>query len=173
MDRKTYIKILNENLSRLPAAQKEDILKEIDQHINDALANGEKEEAVLSRLGDPKLLARACAAEYYVAKNNFLKALPFLMSTAFSGLFIVPFLACSLIGFGAGAVVSTVAGIMRFLGAAWIPMTFLYMPVPQVWSIPFALMIALVFALIAFLSGKCLLKYCKRVISGYKDRVGI
>ena len=59
-----YLDELQRQLVRLPATERDDAVREISSHITDALAGGLPLAAILSRLGEPALLARAYESDY-------------------------------------------------------------------------------------------------------------
>ncbi|SHJ42067.1 Uncharacterized membrane protein [Clostridium cavendishii DSM 21758] len=170
MDKNSYIKELTKNLSSLPKEEKEDVLREIEQNINDALAAGENEADILYRLGNPKMLAKAYMGDYYIKQNKFLKCIPFFIFTGFSSLFIVPFCGALAFGFGIGSIALIIGGILRTLGATWITMLWYNEPLPQSLSLLYAIPLAIIFFLIAYLNFKLLKAYFKRISASYKRR---
>ena len=63
-----YLDELRRLLSRLPQAERDDAVKEIGAHISEARRAGLPLAAVLARLGDAALLARAYEADYLLAQ---------------------------------------------------------------------------------------------------------
>jgi F-type H+-transporting ATPase subunit beta len=59
-----YLDALSRQLGRLPAAEREDAVREIAAHIADAQQGGLPLAAILARLGEPALLARAYESDY-------------------------------------------------------------------------------------------------------------
>ncbi|MBV8719207.1 MAG: F0F1 ATP synthase subunit beta [Chloroflexi bacterium] len=59
-----YLDELTRQLARLPDAEREDAVREIEAHIADARRSGTPLAVVLSRLGDPSLLARAYESDF-------------------------------------------------------------------------------------------------------------
>jgi F-type H+-transporting ATPase subunit beta len=59
-----YLDELSRQLGRLPAAEREDAVREIAAHIADAHQSGMPLAAILARLGEPALLARAYESDY-------------------------------------------------------------------------------------------------------------
>lgn len=171
MNKKAYIHALRENLRGLPAEQKEDIITEIQQHIDDTIAAGKDESEVLRRLGDPKGLAESLAGEYYVENNRLLKAIPFFASKGAAGFFMVFVFGGMALLFGTGAVASVIGGIMRSFGNMDVEMTMFNMQVPQALSIPVSLVTAGLLAGLAFLCYRVLRNYFVRVVSEYKKRM--
>jgi hypothetical protein len=171
MDKKVYINKLRENLKGLPAEQREDIIKEIEQHIADTVAAGKEESVVLDRLGAPEVLAKSLAGEYYVKNNSILKAIPFFVSTSIKSFFMVFLFGGLALLFGAGAIGSTIGGIMRTFGNNTINMTMFNMNVPRILSIPVGLLTAALLAVPAYLCCRTLKRYFFRVASDYKKNL--
>lgn len=170
MDRKSYIKELTKNLSSLPKEEKEDVLREIEQNITDALYAGENEADILYRLGNPKTLAKAYMGDYYIKQNKIFKCIPFFIFIGFSSLFIVPFCGGLAVSFGIGSVALIIGGILRTLGATWINMIWNGESLPQSLSLLYAVPCAIIFFLIAYLNLKLLKAYFKRIVCSYKRR---
>ena len=171
MDKKTYISTLRENLKGLPAENREDIIREIGQHIDDTVAAGKEESVVLDRLGAPEDLAKSLAGEYYVKNNSILKAIPFFMSTSIKSLYMVFLFGGMALLFGFGAIGSTIGGIMRAFGNETITMTMFSMNVPQILSIPVGLLTAALMAVLAYLCCRILKRYFLRVANDYKQNL--
>lgn len=171
MNKEAYIHALRENLRGLPAEQQEDIIAEIEQHMDDTIASGKSEDELLRRLGDPKDLAKSLAGEYYVEKNSLLKAIPFFASKGAASFFMIFMFGGMALLFGAGAVASIIGGIMRTFGNAAVEMTMFNLQVPQILSIPASLFTAALLAGLAFLCYRVLRNYFVRVVSDYKKRI--
>jgi lipopolysaccharide export LptBFGC system permease protein LptF len=65
-----YLQQLARGLSPLPAAEREDIVREWSGHIDDLLASGESAETVLTRLGEPAAVAAAMVEERLVTVDQ-------------------------------------------------------------------------------------------------------
>ncbi|MCX7207158.1 MAG: DUF1700 domain-containing protein [Proteobacteria bacterium] len=63
MNQDEFLKQLSLGLERLPATEREDILRDYRAYFNDALADGRIEADVAAALGDPQRLARELMAE--------------------------------------------------------------------------------------------------------------
>lgn len=170
MDKKTYINELRENLKELPEEQKEDIVREIEQHIADSIAAGREESVVLDRLGTSKVLAKSLAGEYYAKNNRILKAIPFFMSTGLESFLMVFLFGGLALLFGAGIIGSIVGGIMRTFGNTTVNMTMFNIEVPRIMSIPAGLLTAALLLALAYLCCRILSKYFLRVANNYKKR---
>ncbi len=171
MDKKTYINKLRENLKGLPAEQKEDIIREIEQHIADTVAAGKEESVVLGRLGAPKDLAKSLAGEYYVKSNRILKAIPFFVSTSIESFFMVFLFGGLALLFGTGTIGSVVGGIMRTFGNETVNMTMFNMDVPRILSIPAGLLTAAILVVLTYLCCRALKRYFFRVADNYKKQL--
>ncbi len=171
MDKITYINELKKSLKWLPVEQKEDIVREIEQNISDALAAGKKESFVIGRLGNPKLLAKSLAGEYYVKNNSIIKAIPFFLSAGFGSFFMVFVFGGMVLLFSAGAIGSIAGGIMRAFGNEAVNITIFNMDAPRILSIPTGLLTAGVLFCLAYFCCRVLKKYFIRVASEYKKRI--
>jgi uncharacterized membrane protein len=63
MNRETFIRKLQAGLTGIPAAAKEDIVRDYEAHFADGAAQGRTEEEVAQALGDPARLARELRVE--------------------------------------------------------------------------------------------------------------
>ena len=63
MTKSEYLKILRQNLSHLPSTEAEEVLRDQEEYISDAIRGGRSEADVLKGLGDPKHLAQSLSAE--------------------------------------------------------------------------------------------------------------
>ncbi|WP_324824631.1 DUF1700 domain-containing protein [Sinanaerobacter sp. ZZT-01] len=169
MDKITYIKELKKNLKGLPMEQREDMLREIEQHIADAIAAGKEESFVIARLGNPEILAKSLAGEYYAENNNILKAIPFFVSAGIGSFFMVFLFGGMALLFSAGAVGSIVGGIMRTLGSERVNMTMFNMEVPRILSIPTGLLTAAFLFVLVYLCCRTLKRYFIRVANAWKE----
>ena len=64
MNKSVFLKQLTGHLSKMSKAEKDDILSDFEEYFACAARDGEDEQAVCVRLGDPKKIAK----EYYVQK---------------------------------------------------------------------------------------------------------
>lgn len=64
---KPYLDRIARGLDRLPAAEREDVLREIRSHLEDGLAAGEPASVLLERMGAPESVAEAMLSERLVA----------------------------------------------------------------------------------------------------------
>ena len=129
MNRDWFLRTLREGLSRLPAAEREDILADYAAHFDDAKTAGRSEEEVAQALGDPARLAREWRAETGLRRweNQRSPATFFALLVALGGLaaFDLVFLLPLLLAFGLVALVAgfvliifCVVGIALLLSAA-------------------------------------------------------
>jgi len=63
MNRETFIRKLQAGLAGVPAAAREDIVRDYEAHFSDGQAQGRREEEVAQALGDPVRLARELRVE--------------------------------------------------------------------------------------------------------------
>ena len=65
MNREAFLKRLSAHLSKMTKAERDDILRDFEEYFDCAVKDGEDEQTICSRLGDPKKIAK----EYFVQKN--------------------------------------------------------------------------------------------------------
>lgn len=63
MKKADYINEIRNNLRNMPSGEVEDIIRDQEEHIREAMAAGRSEEDVIARLGDPKAFAANLTAE--------------------------------------------------------------------------------------------------------------
>lgn len=171
MDKGTYINELRENLKGLPEEQKEDIIREIAQHIADSIEAGKDESVVIERLGNSKVLANSLAGEYYAKNKRILKAIPFFMSTGMKSFLMVFIFGGMILLFGVGAIGSIVGGVMRTFGNPTVNMTLFNIEAPRILSMPVGLLTAAILMALTYLCGHILIKYFLRVANNCKKRL--
>ncbi len=66
----TYLTELRQHLSRLPEAEREDILRDQEEFFREALLSGRTEADVIGSLGDPKQLAKTLIAESRISASE-------------------------------------------------------------------------------------------------------
>lgn len=127
MKKQDFLNQLRKELDGLPSIDLEDILRDQEEMINDAIASGRDEEAVIKSFGDPKDLAKSLKAEIKIekavdekqiskqARNLFAAVGALLVLAPFNLIFVLgPFLAIMGILF-AGWVVTLVFGLLAFV----------------------------------------------------------
>lgn len=98
MTRQAYLDDLTRLLRKLPAEDVAELIRDYDEHIRLASEHGVDETEVFKRLGDPKIVAKAVIAEYYLGLANttkrprpLLRAILASISLGFiNGLIVVP-----------------------------------------------------------------------------------
>lgn len=75
MKRQDFIKNLRNELFGIPMVDIEDIIRDQEEMINDALKAGRTEESIIQSFGDPKELARSLKAEIKIERANDEKKL--------------------------------------------------------------------------------------------------
>ena len=176
-----YLSDLEAALSRLQPDQRRDALNEIEAHFTDASAAGAPPDEVIARLGPPRLLAAALVAETLdkreesgaVKAFRVLVGSIFITGASFTSLMVVPLLAAAAFLFGLSAVLSPIAGVVRTFGATWIQIDLgPGRSLPDEWSIPFTLGLAIVCAAIALGAYKLLRIYLRLAARGYRAVLG-
>src|SRR3977135_4102747 len=178
MDERTtrYIGELQHELRKLPARDREDALREIRSHLQEASDSGTPSPLTLARLGSPRNLAAAYMGDYLSARESSLptRALrvaavgAYVFGTTFSSLFIVPTLAASALAFGIARVVTPILGLMRTFGATWIRMDVPGYSIPTALSFPGGLVIGVVCIGIAALSLTLLRLYLQLLVRSFR-----
>jgi len=174
MNRNEYLRIFYERLHFLPEEERVDAVREIESNMAESLSSGVPEAVILSRLGDPRKLAKAYKSEYIMDKGNsrslrwFGQMIAFYCTSGLLSLFVVPLLATIAYGFGFCAVLSLLGGAVRSFGVSWINMSLGEgLEVPYAWSLPFGALMAVIIGGIAWISRKYLLLYMKFVSKQY------
>ena len=174
---KAYLADLEVALSRLRPEQRQDALREIESHFADATAAGASSDELIARLGPPRLLAAALIADGLEQSHDSIPlrvwkvigSSLFIAGTSFTSVIVVPLLATLAIGFGLIAALSPIAGVLRTFGATWIQIDLgPGRSLPNEWSIPFMLGLAVVCAGVAFGAYKLLRLYLGLVSRGYR-----
>lgn len=171
-----YIGELEHELKRLPARDREDALREIRSHLQEASDSGAPSPLTLARLGSPRNLAAAYMGEYLSARESSLptRALRvaavggYVFGTTFSSLFVVPTLAASALAFGIAGIVTPVLGLMRTFGATWVHMDLPGHSIPTALSFPIALVIGVLCIGIAALSVAGLRLYLQLLVRSFR-----
>jgi uncharacterized membrane protein len=171
-----YMGELEQELRKLPARDREDALREIRSHLQEASDSGTPSPLTLARLGSPRNLAAAYMGDYLSARESSLptRALrvaavgAYVFGTTFSSLFVVPILAISAITFGIAGVVTPILGLMRTFGATWIQMDVPGHSIPTSLSFPVGLVIGVVCIGIAALSVAVLRLYLQLLVRSFR-----
>ncbi|MEO3947880.1 DUF1700 domain-containing protein [Gorillibacterium sp. CAU 1737] len=169
-NRETYLNAFGERLRHLPEEERLDAIREIDSTIFDGISDGLSEAAILNRLGDPVRLAKAYQSDYFLQREwksplrNIWLMISFYSTTGLLSAMVVPLLATITYGFGFCAAVTPLAGLLRTFGVNWISMSLAgENDVPAIWSLPYALVVALFLGAIAYGTRKLLHRYFRFV----------
>ncbi len=109
-----YLGKVSAKLNRLPVTEKEEILKEITNHIHEAVSRQESLQNVLDKLGSPSKLAGSYTALYDLEKsrsNHVLHNVSFFLSTGLTSVIVIPLLFILSILFAIAAAVSLVISV--------------------------------------------------------------
>lgn len=93
-----YLDKIDRHLRPMPAAERADIIKEIQSQMLELQSDGVSDEEITRRLGDPKELARAYLGDALENSSGFsigrlLTVCAFYSVVSFSGMFVIPTLA--------------------------------------------------------------------------------
>ncbi|MEQ1721653.1 MAG: DUF1700 domain-containing protein [Pseudobdellovibrio sp.] len=86
MKKQDFINQLKTELQGLPATEINDIIRDQEEMISDAIAAGRTEEEIVNSLGEPKELARSLKAEFKIDKATEESNLPLQVKGAFGAL---------------------------------------------------------------------------------------
>ncbi|MEC0208304.1 DUF1700 domain-containing protein [Paenibacillus ehimensis] len=174
---RAYLEKLYQLLQKMPEDERLDAIREIESHIAEGVANGQSEDAILARLGDPRMLAKAYRSEYMMEKGrgrsfkDVMIMAGFYCSTGLLSIMVIPVLATIAYGFGFCAVLVLLAGFIRTLGigATWIQMSLgPGMEVPTEWSMVFSTIVGGIIGGIAYVSWRGLRLYMSFLSASYK-----
>lgn len=173
---RAYLEKLNRYLEKLPDEERMDAVMEIESHIAEGIAKGQPEAVILSRLGDPRKLAKAYRSEHLMGHlkvksfRDVLAQIGFYCTTGLLSVMVIPVLATIAYGFGLCAILMLIAGILRTFGATWINMGFgPGMEVPAEYSIVVSVVAGGIIGGIAFFSWIGLKKYLVFLSTQYRQ----
>ncbi|WP_034671252.1 DUF1700 domain-containing protein [Ectobacillus panaciterrae] len=172
---KFYLDMLYQHLRKLPEDERLDAVREIESHIVEGVHNGQQEDVILTKLGDPRKLAKAYRSEYILQRrsnrsvSNVFAMLGFYCTTGLLSVIVVPTLATLAYGFGFCTALIFIAGIIRSFGATWIQMDIgPNLSVPLEWSMIYALIVGGIAGSIAYFSWKYLRVYLNFLSASYR-----
>lgn len=84
-----FLEALRKNLDHLPTAEVNEIIRDQDEYIQDAVLAGRQEEEVVSSLGAPKVFAASLSAESKIYRAQNSKTLKMQMSSTVGALFAI------------------------------------------------------------------------------------
>lgn len=91
-----YLQKVDRYLKPIVKSEREDIILEIKSEIFELESSGNTHEAIIARLGNPKILAKAYIEEE-LSKNsnkvisNILPLIAYVLIVGFGGVFVLPF----------------------------------------------------------------------------------
>lgn len=169
MNKKDYLKALNSCLKQLPEEERVEALKEIEQHISDAIHAGQSEEKVLEKLGAPKQLAKGLIGEHYISEGRITASMiSYFLTFGVANLIIIPLLMGISFSFALASITTLIAGFLRTFGSDWITMGGPGWELPVLWSIPFSLIISILAAGVSVLSWRLLKAYLAINVAKYR-----
>lgn len=83
MNKDQFLKKLDTHLKKLPQTERQDIIGDIEEFFVYAVKDGESEDAVCKRLGEPKKLAREYMAQSWIASANEKRSLKSMLKAFF------------------------------------------------------------------------------------------
>lgn len=115
-----YLEKVEKYLKPLPVSERIDIVKEIKSEILELQSEGKNTEEIISRLGNPKELAKAYLGDLIVKSSSFslsrcLAICAYYSLASLSGLIIIPCLGIMAPTFLVCAVVSPVLGAIKLI----------------------------------------------------------
>lgn len=82
MKQQMFINLLKHQIAALPRTEIDDIIRDQEEFIRDAIASGRDEEAVIAGLGDPRTLGQALVAQFRIEHaQDSRKLIPKIRST--------------------------------------------------------------------------------------------
>ncbi|KPV44444.1 HAAS signaling domain-containing protein [Alicyclobacillus ferrooxydans] len=105
MTKQEFLRELNRLLARVPVSERREMLYDYEEHIRSAIENGSTEVEAVTRLGNPKMIAKELLATAYVQQAetstsipNVLRAVLAVIGLGFFNIVIVlgPF--CAVVG---------------------------------------------------------------------------
>ena len=72
MEKNDFIKKMNKHLKDIPEEERQDIIRDFEEHFWIAQEEGKSEQQISNDLGDPKVLAKSLKADFFInqAKTN-------------------------------------------------------------------------------------------------------
>ena len=175
MTMEQYLQEVSKGLSGLPLQERQDILKEIENHIHEALSRGDALEEVLRRLGPPDILAQSYTQGHVLNKGRLrlrdvISGFAFYSTAALSAIIIVPTLGICAVAFLLSAVVVLVMGILGGIGLIAVPFTFGLMLLTGIPQLLMGIVGSVVMLLLAILMWWLLRAYIRSVSARYRKR---
>ncbi len=93
MNKSTFFTELNSSLEKLSKEEREDILRDMEEHFYEGRKRGLSEEELIEKLGSPKKIGDTFVAETKVKRINQAKTVPQKVAAYFSALLAILILA--------------------------------------------------------------------------------
>lgn len=84
MENNLFLGRLNNQLRKVPEADRKEMLYDFEEHFQIGLANGNSVEQITEELGDPKLIAKDLLADYHLSKAETDKTLSNILRAIFA-----------------------------------------------------------------------------------------
>jgi len=143
MKKEEFLKTLRENLSALPASEVDEILRDQEEFLQDAIASGRTEEEAVTRLGDPKNFAANLVTETKIKSAAAAPSLTGQARQTFGA--VVAFLALAPLTFV--LLIGPFAILCFLLFAGWATSAGLFL---ASWALIFAFIVKLLFVPVGF-----------------------
>lgn len=135
MNKEQFLKSLDKALTKLPTAERNDILRDFEEHFIFGREEGKSDEQIANSLGTPKQIAKELLASYHLEQvqatattGNIIRAVWAVIGLGFFNLVIVlgPFTALAAILFGGWTISAgfTLSPLLVLVNAIIYPSTF-------------------------------------------------
>ena len=176
-----YLDAFRQALKKLPPAERDDAVREIESHLESARAEGRPAAAVTAQLGDARVLARAYLAEQPGSAPAFwleLRRAGLFVGSGFVSLIVIPSLLVTIFSLLVTAVMGIFFGIARTLdpsgfhlfgqNRSWGDWLIGSWQVPPILSVPYSLGMAALLGVVALGFWWLLRRYLKLLSRGLR-----
>ena len=116
-----YLENIDRHLKPMAASERIDIVAEIKSEMSELIASGNTSDEIITRLGDPKELAKAYLGEAIVQNSAFswrrvCSIVAFYSLAGAMWTFLLPLTSTLGIAFMACGIISPIAGVIKFIG---------------------------------------------------------
>lgn len=89
MNKQSFLKELEISLAHLSPEERDDILRDMEEHFHEAEKRGQSEAETIKKLGSPKIIAETISAEQKVKKIDEANTIPQKIRALFGALFAI------------------------------------------------------------------------------------